>query len=105
MTEPTRTTVRIDVPRVSNIISPVELLTALRDYAAQQGPGAGTGRVPRPTPPTRRRDPDPRGAGYCWRRVNQPTRRLHSHTTPRYRFGDTNRISSRTMRATSEVFE
>src|SRR3954469_22958325 len=45
------------------------------------------------------------GAGYCWRRVNQPTRRLHSHTTPRYRFGDTNRISSRTMRATSEVFE
>jgi hypothetical protein len=36
MTDPTRTTVQIDVPTVSNVISPVELLTALRDYAAER---------------------------------------------------------------------
>jgi hypothetical protein len=42
MTDPTRTTVHVDVPKVSNVIEVGELLRALRDFAARQ---AG------PTPP------------------------------------------------------
>jgi len=42
MTEPTRTTVRIDVPRVSSTISPVELLTgAARPHRGPATAGAG----------------------------------------------------------------
>jgi hypothetical protein len=43
--------------------------------------------------------------GYRWRRVNHPTRRFHSQTTPRYRPGATSRTSSRTIRATMDVLE
>jgi hypothetical protein len=49
MSDPTRTTVQIDVPQVSNVISPVELLTALRDYAAEQGQAQGIAADAEPT--------------------------------------------------------
>ncbi|MBM7808059.1 hypothetical protein JOD57_003896 [Geodermatophilus bullaregiensis] len=38
MSDPTRTTVHVDVPKVDNVIEVSELLAALRDFAAQQTP-------------------------------------------------------------------
>lgn len=55
MTDPTRSTVHVDVTRVSNVIEMGELLRALRDFAARQA---------EPTPPAQpRAAPQPADAG------------------------------------------
>jgi hypothetical protein len=40
MTDPTRTTVHVDVPKVSNVVEIGEILGALRDFAAREARSA-----------------------------------------------------------------